>query len=138
MKGSDTMPFYTDFSVNLIGKRILNVSVQFEELTLDTVNRAIAEADKFVQLFLEAEMERCEYIINPTQYPTSKLNDGYNAAQHYLLQFNVNMLDYLKMVNNSDWKPVAVLVIEDAMIVSRLIRDTLIHEYERKQQNEES
>lgn len=133
------MGFYTEFSVNLIGKRILNVQVQFDELTLDLVNKAIADADGFVQMFLEAEMERCQYIINPTSYPMQKLNDGYNAAQHYLLQFGVNMLDYLKMINGDDWRPIAVTVIEDAMIVSRFIRDTLIHKYEMKQsQNEES
>lgn len=132
------MGFYTEFSVNLIGKRILNVQVQFDELTLDLVNKAIADADGFVQMFLEAEMERCEYTLTPTNFSITKLNEGYNAAQHYLLQFGVNMLDYLKMIDGNDWRPIAVAVIEDAMIVSRLIRDTLIHKYERKQQNEES
>lgn len=130
------MEFNMELSINLIGKRILNVAVHFDELNIDIVNRAIGEADQFVQLFLAAEMERHEFIINPTQFSITKLNEGYNIAQRYLLQFNVNMLDYLKMLNESDWQPIAVTVIEDAMIVSRVIRDTLINELEKRNTHE--
>ena len=123
------MQFEMECSVHLIGGRILNISIHIDDVTLDVVNRAIDDADSFVRMFLEAEMERYDFIISPNApFPTSKLNDGYNRAQKYLLQFNVNMVDYLKLMGeqNKTWEETILIVIEDAMIVSRLIRDALI------------
>lgn len=120
-------------SVHLIGGRILNMSIHVDDVTLDVVNRSIDEADDFVRSFLEAEMERYHFIMSPNvPYPTSKLNEGYNKAQKYLLQFNVNMADYLKLMSDQQktWEETILIVIEDAMIVSRLIRDALMDQYQ--------
>ena len=119
-------------SIHLIGGRILNMSIHVDDVTLDVVNRSIDEADDFVRSFLEAEMERYHFIMSPNvPYPTSKLNEGYNKAQKYLLQFNVNMADYLKLMSDQTktWEETILIVIEDAMIVSRLIRDALMEHY---------
>ena len=119
-------------SIHLIGGRILNMSIHVDDVTLDVVNRSIDEADDFVRSFLEAEMERYHFIMSPNvPYSTSKLNEGYNKAQKYLLQFNVNMADYLKLMSDQTktWEETILIVIEDAMIVSRLIRDALMEHY---------
>jgi hypothetical protein len=124
--------FQTQLSVNLLGGRILNTTVNIEHLTERVVHQSMMTADQFVQAFLEAEMERCEYLINPTTYSVSKLNDGYRMAQDYMIPFGVDMLDYLKMVDDGNWKPIACAVIEDAMIISRLVRDILMQEWDRR------
>lgn len=119
-------------SVHLIGGRILNMSIHVDDVTLDVVNKAIDEADDFVRSFLEAEMERYHFIMSTNvPYPTSILDEGYDKAQKYLLKFNVNMADYLKLMNeqNKTWEETILITIEDAMIVSRLIRDALIEQY---------
>lgn len=133
----DYKSFTTQLSVNLMNRRNLNVEINIKELTNQVVQQSIIDADRFVQLFLEAEMERCEYLINPTSYPITKLDEAYSAAQDYLLQFGVNMLDYIKMVTGDDWRPSACAAVEDAMIISRMIRDTLIQEQNYRMQSKQ-
>jgi hypothetical protein len=78
-------------------------------------------------------MERYHFTISPLiQFSSSKLDEGYQQAQFYLSKFNVNQLDYIKMTEDEkSWKEIASIVIEDAMIVSRFIRDALINYYQR-------
>ena len=127
------MKFEMESSIHLIGERVLNISIQVDDVTLNVVNKAIEEADQFVRLFLEAEMERYHFTMSPLiQFSSSKLDEGYQQAQFYLSKFNVNQLDYIKMTEDEkSWKEIASIVIEDAMIVSRFIRDALINYYQQ-------
>lgn len=127
------MKFEMESSIHLIGERVLNISIQVDDVTLNVVNKAIEEADQFVRLFLEAEMERYHFTMSPLiQFSSSKLDEGYQQAQFYLSKFNVNQLDYIKMTEDGkSWKEIASITIEDAMIVSRFIRDALINYYQQ-------
>lgn len=127
------MKFEMESSIHLIGERVLNISIQVDDVTLNVVNKAIEEADQFVRLFLEAEMERYHFTMSPLiQFSSSKLDEGYQQAQFYLSKFNVNQLDYIKMTEDEkSWKEIASITIEDAMIVSRFIRDALINYYQQ-------
>lgn len=102
-------------TVALTNGRSIDVNFSYE-ISQTVVNRAITDADTLVGLLIDYKTAKKE------EYNERK-KAAYNTAIAYLVNFNVNLLEYTEM--NEEFN-----VVYDAIAIARAVRNFIIQKSE--------
>lgn len=102
-------------TVALTNERSIDVNFSYE-ISQTVVNRAITDADTLVGLLIDFETTKKE------EYQERR-KIAYNTAVAYLVNFNVDLLEYTSM--NEEFN-----VVYDAIAIARAIRNFIIQKSE--------
>ena len=112
-----TEPKKATITVALAGERSIDVNFSYE-ITPTVINRAITDADTLVGLLIDYKTTKKE------EYNERK-KTAYNTAIAYLVNFNVNLLEYTEM--NEEFN-----VVYDAIAIARAVRNFIIQKSEEE------
>lgn len=110
-----TEPKKATITVALTNERSIDVNFSYE-ISPTVINRAITDADTLVGLLIDYKTAKKE------EYNERK-KTAYNTAIAYLVNFNVNLLEYTDM--NDEFN-----VVYDAIAIARAIRNFIIQKSE--------
>lgn len=110
-----TEPQKATITVALTNERSIDVNFSYE-ISQTVVNRAITDADTLVGLLIDFKTTKKE------EYQERR-KTAYNTAVAYLINFNVDLLEYTDM--NDEFN-----VVYDAIAIARAIRNFIIQKSE--------
>jgi inosine-uridine nucleoside N-ribohydrolase len=114
---STVEPKKTTLKVALTSGRDIDIEFSYET-SQQVVNRVISDADTLIGLWINHETAKSEY------YQETK-KKAYNTAISYLVNFNINLLDYTGMNDEMN-------VVYDAIAVAYAIRNFILKQREEE------
>lgn len=114
---STVEPKKTTLKVALTSGRDIDIEFSYET-SQQVVNRVISDTDTLIGLWINYETAKPEY------YQETK-KKAYNTAISYLVNFNVNLLDYTGMNDEMN-------VVYDAIAVAYAIRNFILKQREEE------
>lgn len=112
-----TEPKKTTLKVALTSGRDIDIEFSYET-SQQVANQVISDADALIGLWINYETAKSEY------YQETK-KKAYNTAISYLVNFNVNLLDYAGMNDEMN-------VVYDAIAIAYAIRNFILKEREEE------